>query len=77
MIKDLELLLGPGRRSVLWVFVAWTALYGVLSGIAAVLLVPTFAHLVDGNISAVRGNLAWLAVAAVAACGAPYVQSMQ
>ena len=77
MIKDLELILGPERRRVLWVFVAWTAAYGILSGIAAALLVPTFADLAEGDLPAVWRSLIWLAVAAVAACVAQYVQSMK
>jgi len=77
MIADLELLLGPERRRVLWSFLAWTALYGVLSGVAAALLVPAFAHLAGGELDELPGDLAVLACAALAACVVQYIQSMK
>ncbi len=77
MIADLQLLLGPGRTRVLWTFLAWTAAYGVLSGLAAALLVPTFAHLAQGDLAAVRRDLVWLALAAAAACVVQYFQTMR
>ncbi|MFB9832659.1 ABC transporter ATP-binding protein [Actinoallomurus acaciae] len=77
MIADLELLLGRGRRRMLWTFVAWTALCGVLSGVAAALLVPTFADLIQGDLAAVRRDLMLVGAAAVAACVVQYIQAMK
>ena len=77
MIADLELLLGRDRRMVLWSFVAWTVAYGVLSGLAAVALVPAFTDLAAGDLDELPGDLILLACAAAASCAVQYIQSMK
>ncbi|RZQ62960.1 ABC transporter ATP-binding protein [Amycolatopsis suaedae] len=75
MITDLRLLLGPSRAHVLTRYVAWTVAYGVLSGVAAALLVPVVEALASG--APVGPHLLTLAVATVAAAVVRYVQTMR
>ncbi|ALG09344.1 ABC transporter ATP-binding protein [Kibdelosporangium phytohabitans] len=71
MITDLRLLLGPGRAHILTGYVAWTVLFGVLSGLASALLVPVVADLASGQ----RADLLPLAVVTVVAAVVRYVQT--
>jgi ATP-binding cassette, subfamily B, bacterial IrtB/YbtQ len=77
VITDLRLLLGPGRAHVLTGYVAWTLAYGVLSGIAAALLVPVVVDLAAGDWGAIRGHLLVLAIVTAAAGVVRYVQTMR
>lgn len=77
MIADLELLLGPEHRRALRVYLAWVVAYGVLSGVATALLVPVFEALVEGDVDRALRRLTPVAIAALAACVAQYVQAMR
>ncbi|CAM3664606.1 ABC transporter ATP-binding protein [Kibdelosporangium persicum] len=74
MITDLRLLLGP---RILNRYLAWTAGYGVLSGIAAALLVPVVEDLASGERDAIGRHLPALAIVTLAACVVRYVQTMR
>lgn len=77
MITDLRLLLGPGKAHILTRYVAWTLLYGVLSGVAAALLVPVIVDLASGDWDAIDTHLLTLAIVTVAAGIVRYVQTMR
>ena len=77
MITDLRLLLGPARAHILTGYVAWTVAYGVLSGVAAALLVPVVADLASGDRDAIGAHLLTLAIVTVAAGVVRYVQTMR
>jgi len=77
MLADLELLLGRERRRMLWTYLATVVVYGVLSGVATALLVPLVKDLVSADFDHVGGHLLALAIVAVAACVAHYVQAMR
>lgn len=77
MISDLRLLLGPSRAHILTGYVAWTVVYGVLSGVAAALLVPVVEDLASGERDAIGIHLLTLAVVTVAAGVVRYVQTMR
>ncbi|RSM90599.1 ABC transporter ATP-binding protein [Kibdelosporangium aridum] len=77
MITDLRLLLGPGKAHILTRYVAWTLLYGVLSGVAAALLVPVIVDLASGDWNAIDTHLLTLAVVTMAAGVVRYVQTMR
>jgi ATP-binding cassette subfamily B protein IrtB len=77
VITDLRLLLGPVRAHILTRYVAWTVGYGVLSGVAAALLVPVVTDLASGDRDAVGTHLLALAIVTVAACVVRYVQTMR
>ncbi|MFC0110204.1 ABC transporter ATP-binding protein [Kibdelosporangium aridum] len=77
MITDLRLLLGPGKAHILTRYVAWTLLYGVLSGGAAALLVPVIVDLASGDWDAIDTHLLTLAIVTVAAGIVRYVQTMR
>nr|WP_225955010.1 ABC transporter ATP-binding protein [Kibdelosporangium phytohabitans] len=64
-------MLGPGRAHILTGYVAWTVLFGVLSGLASALLVPVVADLASGQ----RADLLPLAVVTVVAAVVRYVQT--
>lgn len=73
MITDLRLVLGPGRTHVLTGYVAWTVLYGVLSGVASALLVPVVTDLTTGQPAG--AHLLTLAIVTVVAGVVRYVQT--
>jgi ATP-binding cassette, subfamily B, bacterial IrtB/YbtQ len=75
MIGDLLRLLGPAHRRSLYSYLAWVVAYGVLQGVATLLLVPVFEALITGE-SALRPLLVVL-VAVAATCVAHYVQAMR
>ena len=77
MIPDLLRLLGPEHRRRLFTYFAWVALYGVLQGVATVLLVPVFEALLAGDTAGALRGLAAVAVAVVLTCVAHYVQAMR
>ncbi|WP_232667747.1 ABC transporter ATP-binding protein [Pseudonocardia sp. TRM90224] len=77
MITDLRLLLGPERAHILTRYVAWTVGYGVLSGIAAALLVPVVEALASGRRDTLGAHLLTLAAVTVAAAVVRYVQTMR
>ncbi|MCE7004427.1 ABC transporter ATP-binding protein/permease [Kibdelosporangium philippinense] len=77
MITDLRLLLGPGKTQILTRYVAWTLLYGVLSGIAAALLVPVIADLASGDWDVIDNHLAALAIVTLAAGVVRYIQTVR
>ncbi|MEJ3655494.1 ABC transporter ATP-binding protein [Actinomycetes bacterium KLBMP 9759] len=77
MITDLRMLLGPARAHILRRYVAWTVAYGVLSGVAAALLVPVVEALASGRWDELGARLLTLAVATVAAVVVRYVQTMR
>lgn len=77
MISDLLALLGPEHRRRLYGYFAWVVGYGVLQGVATVLLVPVFEAILAGDGAGVVRGLAAVAVAVVATCVAHYVQAMR
>ncbi|TQM13615.1 ABC transporter ATP-binding protein [Pseudonocardia kunmingensis] len=77
MIRDLLRLLGPEHRSRLYAYFAWVAAYGVLQGIATVLLVPVFEALLAGDTAAAVRGIGAVAVAVLLTCVAHYVQAMR
>ncbi|GAA2587461.1 ABC transporter ATP-binding protein [Actinomadura fulvescens] len=77
MITDLRLLLGPSRAHILTAYVAWTAVYGVLSGVAAALLVPVVEDLASGERDGIGTHLLTLAVVTLAAAVVRYAQTMR
>ncbi|MHA6628487.1 ABC transporter ATP-binding protein [Pseudonocardia sichuanensis] len=77
MIRDLLRLLGPEHRSRLYAYFAWVAAYGVLQGIATVLLVPVFEALLAGDTAAAVRGIGAVAVAVLLTCVAHYVQGMR
>lgn len=76
MIGDLLLILGPEHRRRLYAYLGWVSAFGVLQGIATVLLVPFLEALFAGDTGAALTWVGVLAVAVVAACVLYYVQAM-
>ncbi|HET6704209.1 ABC transporter ATP-binding protein [Amycolatopsis sp.] len=77
LLSDLAAILGRGHRRALRVYLVWVIAFGVLQGLAAVVLVPVLRDLLSGNLS---GALSWLGVMAavvVASCVAHHVQAMK
>ncbi|MEQ3550302.1 ABC transporter ATP-binding protein [Pseudonocardia nematodicida] len=77
MIADLLLILGPAHRGRLYRYLAWVIAFGVLQGVATVLLVPFLEALLAGDTA---GAWAWtgvLLVAVAAACVVYHVQAMR
>jgi ATP-binding cassette subfamily B protein len=72
MITDLRLLLGP---AILNRYLAWTVGYGVLSGVAAALLVPVVEAMAAGD--PLGGHLLALAVVTAFAVVVRYLQTMR
>ncbi len=77
MITDLRLLLWPARAHILTGYVAWTVVYGVLSGVAAAMLVPVVEDLASGRRDAIGTHLLTLAIVTGAAGIVRYVQTMR
>ncbi|GAA1829357.1 ABC transporter ATP-binding protein [Pseudonocardia ailaonensis] len=77
MIADLLSLLGPAHRRRLHAYFAWVAAYGVLQGVATLLLVPVFRDLLAGDTAAALRGLAFVLVAVLLTCVAHYVQAMR
>lgn len=77
MIRELERLLGPAHRRRLYGYLAWVVGYGVLQGIATVLLVPVFEALLAGDSDRALRGLGVLLVAVVLTGVAHYVQAMR
>jgi ATP-binding cassette, subfamily B, bacterial IrtB/YbtQ len=75
LIRDLTVILGPRHGRALRVYLVWVALYGVLQGVAAALLVPILRELFAGRFA--WDWVAVLAAAVLAACVAHYVQAMK
>ena len=74
MIRGFLRILGP-QRGLMFGYLAWVSVYGVLHGVAMVLLVPISQALFDGRYGDVARWLAVLAAVVVAAAVAQYVQS--
>ncbi|QNJ91490.1 ABC transporter ATP-binding protein [Mycolicibacterium fluoranthenivorans] len=74
MIRGFLHILGP-RRGLMFGYLAWVGAYGVLHGVAMVLLVPISQALFDGRYADAERWLAVLAAVVVAAAVAQYVQS--
>lgn len=74
MIRGFLRILGP-RRGLMFGYLAWVVAYGVLHGVAMVLLVPISQALFDGRYADAARWLAVLAAVVVAAAVAQYVQS--
>ncbi len=74
MIRGFLHILGP-RRGLMFGYLAWVGAYGVLHGVAMVLLVPISQALFDGRYADAARWLAVLAAVVVAAAVAQYVQS--
>ncbi|MHA3020798.1 ABC transporter ATP-binding protein [Mycobacterium sp. BMJ-28] len=74
MIRGFLRILGP-QRGLMFGYLAWVSAYGVLHGIAMVLLVPMSQALFDGRYADAARWLAVLAVVVVAGAVAQYVQS--
>jgi ATP-binding cassette subfamily B protein IrtB len=51
MISDLSAILGPRHRGPLRAYLAWVVAYGVLQGLAMVLLVPVLQSLPAGDLA--------------------------
>ncbi|PXA82218.1 ABC transporter [Auritidibacter sp. NML120779] len=76
MIRQLGSVLGPEQRAELARFVVWAGLYGVLQGLAVVLLIPIARSLQTGEWAGAWTWISGLAVTAVACSIAHYVQAM-
>jgi ATP-binding cassette subfamily B protein IrtB len=76
VISDLAAILGPQRRGPLRAYLAWVVAYGVLQGLAMVLLVPVLQSLLAGDLAGALGWLAAMVAAAALACAAHYVEAM-
>jgi ATP-binding cassette, subfamily B, bacterial IrtB/YbtQ len=74
MIRGFLRILGP-QRGLMFGYLAWVSAYGVLHGVAMVLLVPISQALFDGRYGDAARWLAVLAAVVVAAAVAQYVQS--
>ncbi|GAS94053.1 ABC transporter ATPase/permease [Mycolicibacterium canariasense] len=74
MIRGFLRILGP-QRGLMFGYLAWVSAYGLLHGIAMVLLVPISQALFDGRYGDAARWLGVLAVVVVAAAVAQYVQS--
>ncbi|MBI3223754.1 MAG: ABC transporter ATP-binding protein [Mycolicibacterium cosmeticum] len=74
MIRGFLRILGP-QRGLMFGYLAWVSAYGVLHGIAMVLLVPISQALFDGRYGDAARWLGILAAVVVAAAAAQYVQS--
>ncbi|MEV1292345.1 ABC transporter ATP-binding protein [Pseudonocardia sp. NPDC049635] len=77
MISDLLLILGPQHRRRMVTYLAWVAGFGVLQGVAMVLLVPFLEALLVGDTAAAWTWTGVLLVAVAAACVAYHVQAMR
>jgi ATP-binding cassette subfamily B protein len=77
VIRDLLRLLGPEHKSRLYTYFAWVVAYGVLQGVATVLLVPVFEALLAGDTAAAVRGLVAVTVAVLLTCVAHYVQAMR
>ncbi|MCM3845396.1 ABC transporter ATP-binding protein/permease [Pseudonocardia sp. DR1-2] len=76
MITDLLLILGPAHRRRLFGYLAWVTAFGVVQGVATVLLVPFLEALLAGDTAAALAWTGALLVAVVAACVLYNVQAM-
>jgi ATP-binding cassette subfamily B protein IrtB len=76
VISDLAAILGPQHRGPLRAYLAWVVAYGVLQGLAMVLLVPVLQSLLAGDLAGALGWLAAMVAAAALACAAHYVEAM-
>jgi ATP-binding cassette subfamily B protein IrtB len=76
MIADLLLILGPEHRRRLFAYLAWVTGFGVLQGVATVLLVPFLEALLAGDTTAALAWTGVLLVAVAGACVVYYVQAM-
>ncbi|ALE79304.1 ABC transporter [Pseudonocardia sp. AL041005-10] len=76
MITDLLLILGPAHRRRLFGYLAWVTAFGVVQGVATVLLVPFLEALFAGDTAAASVWTGALLVAVVAACVLYHVQAM-
>ncbi|MBN9791406.1 ABC transporter ATP-binding protein [Pseudonocardia sp. TMWB2A] len=76
MITDLLLILGPAHRRRLFGYLAWVTAFGVVQGVATVLLVPFLEALLAGDTAAALVWTGALLVAVVAACVLYHVQAM-
>lgn len=74
MIRGFLRILGP-QRGLMFGYLAWVSAYGVLHGVAMVLLVPISQALFDGRYGDAARWLGILAAVVVAAAVAQYVQS--
>ncbi|MDN5914979.1 MAG: ABC transporter ATP-binding protein/permease [Pseudonocardia sp.] len=77
MIADLLTILGPAHRGRMFRYLAWVGGYGVLQGVATVLLVPFLSALLVGDTAAALLWCGAIAVAVAATCVAHYVQAMR
>ncbi|MEU4575644.1 MULTISPECIES: ABC transporter ATP-binding protein [Nonomuraea] len=77
MIADLRLLLGPDRARILTGYLAWTVVYGLLSGVAAALLVPVVEDLAAGDRDALGPHLLALAAVTAVAAAVRYAQTVR
>ncbi|MEU6699266.1 ABC transporter ATP-binding protein [Pseudonocardia sp. NPDC046786] len=77
MISDLLLILGPQHRRRMFGYLAWVTGFGVLQGLATVLLVPFLEALLVGDIAAAWTWTGVLLLAVVLACVAYHVQAMR
>jgi ATP-binding cassette subfamily B protein IrtB len=77
MISDLAAILGPQHRGPLRAYLACVVAYGVLQGLAMVLLVPVLQYLLAGDLMGALGWLAAMVAAAALACAAHYVEAMK
>ncbi|WP_226354001.1 ABC transporter ATP-binding protein [Pseudonocardia sp. ICBG601] len=76
MITDLLLILGPAHRRRLFGYLASVTAFGVVQGVATVLLVPFLEALLAGDTAAALVWTGALLVAVVAACVLYHVQAM-
>lgn len=74
MIRGFLRILGP-QRGLMFGYLAWVIAYGLLHGVAMVLLVPISRALFDGRYGDAARWLALLVVVVIAAAIAQYVQS--
>jgi len=76
MIRGFLEILGP-HRGRMYAYLAWVTVYGILHGIAMILLVPISVALFDGDFGAAGRWLAVLAAVVVVGAVAHYVQAAQ
>ena len=76
MIRGFLEILGP-QRGKMYAYLAWVTVYGVLHGVAMILLVPISVALFDGDFAAAGRWLAVLAAVVVVGAVAHYVQAAQ
>lgn len=77
MIGDLLTIIGPAHRGRMVRYLGWVTGYGVLQGVATVLLVPFLSALLVGDTGAAVAWCGAIAVAVAATCVAHYVQAMR